>query len=61
MRALFENDPDVADAFLIAAVYCSAIRKDESPRTIADSLFQALPATGDWPGLRDAILLSLQE
>lgn len=56
MNALLGVEPEAADAFLIAAVYCRAIREDVTPRNIADSLFKAMPDSNAWPALRTALL-----
>jgi hypothetical protein len=54
--ALLEQEPEIADAFLLASVYCVAIRRGESPREICDRLFTSLPETSAWADLRDALL-----
>lgn len=61
LGALMDAEPDVADGFLMAAVYCRAIRSGEAPRDIAESLYKALPNSDVWPQLRDSLVEVLGE
>jgi hypothetical protein len=53
--ALMDAESEVADNFLMAAIYCRALREERSPRDIADALWKALPSAQGWPGLRIAL------
>lgn len=61
LRVMFGEDSETVEALLIAAVYCRAINEDDSPRSIADALFKALPDTEAWPKLRDALVAQLEQ
>jgi hypothetical protein len=60
MRALFDAEPEQADAFLMAAVYCRAIREHDSPRNIVNALWKAVPDTGEWPAFRNALMAAIE-
>lgn len=55
LAALAPVEAEVADGFLIAAVYLRAMRTDRSPRDVLDALWKSMPAGDAWPGLRDAL------
>lgn len=54
--ALADAEDEVANGFLLAAIYTLAIRSDTSPRDVLDSMFKALPTDALWPPMRDALL-----
>lgn len=60
-EALINEGPEVADAFLLAAVYSRAIQQDISPRDVVDSLFKAMPSSQSWPPLRSALLTAVED
>lgn len=61
LEALQEAEPEVVEGFLLAALYLRAMRTGESPRSIADSLFKALPNNAAWPPLREGLLAALDD
>lgn len=60
-EALMAAEPEVADAFLLAAVYASALRGDTTPREVVDRLFKAMPSTEAWGALKSALLSILDD
>lgn len=61
LEALAGATPEIADGFLIAAVYIRSIRTGRSPRDVLDALWKSMPHESAWPGLRDALVASLSE
>lgn len=45
---LRQEDGDEITATLLAAVFADALRKDQTPRTILDSVWAALPGCDAW-------------
>lgn len=54
-------EPEVADAFLLAAVYVAALRGETSPREVVDRLFKAMPSTESWSALKASLLSILDD
>lgn len=61
LEALMDAEPDVAEGFLMAAVYCRALRTDQGPRDVIDALWKAMPSSEAWPGMRHALESMLEE
>lgn len=61
LTALMDAEPEVAVGFLMAAVYCQALRTGNNPRDIADALWKALPDSTTWPGFRAALVATLEQ
>lgn len=59
-EALINEESEVADAFLLAAVYARSVQQDISPREVVDSLFRAMPSTESWPALRSALIAAAE-
>lgn len=59
LEALIGADDETAEGFLLASVYCRALRTGEAPRSIVEGLFKAVPSTEAWPPLRDGLLAAL--
>lgn len=55
VSALLDAEPEVAESFLMAAVYVRAIRSGEAPRSVVEQLFRAMPSDESWPALRVAL------
>jgi hypothetical protein len=60
LRALWEAEDDVVGGFLLAGIYCQAIRADEPPREVVERLFKALPSSEAWPAFRSMLLEVLE-
>lgn len=55
------DDAEISDAFLMAALYSSAIRSDRAPRDVLDAVWKSMPSTESWPALRVALLSMLED
>lgn len=56
-----QSEDEVADKFLMAAVYVRAIRTDQTPQEIVEALFKSVPDSETWPAFREALLVALEE
>src|SRR3954468_23992065 len=59
-RALHGEDAELAEGFLMAALYAVAVARDQSPREVLDTLWKSLPGGEAWPPLREALLACLE-
>lgn len=61
LEALMDAEPEIAEGFLMAAIYCRAIRTETPPRDVLDAMWKAMPSSDAWPAFRGALESMLEQ
>lgn len=58
--ALMQEEDEVTESFLLAAIYAKAVHSDKSPQAIVEDLFKLLPTGSTWRSQRRALLEAIE-
>lgn len=55
-----QEEDEVAEGFLLAAIYATSIHTEKSPQAIVEDLFKLLPNGSVWRSQRRALLEAIE-